>query len=207
MSLSRMRPSPAMVVALIALVAAASGSAYAALSKNSVGSKQLKKGAVKTVDIRKNAVTGKKAKESTFSTVPSAQVANSFGGMTATRVDSFTLGNGGSRTIGTFGPFTLTATCAINVLGDDTATINITTSQNNSAFVGEDEDPDFDIGDTVAYVAAFGSPTGTANIQEDGGVALAPDGTLSLHGQQLYAGVNILGQPGVCRFGGVLFVG
>jgi hypothetical protein len=196
-----------MVVALIALIAAVSGSAYAALTKNSVGSKQLKKGAVKTVDIRKNAVTGKKAKESTFSTVPSAQVANSFGGMTATRVEQFTLANGGSRTIGTFGPFTLTATCSLNEGGTtDFARILIATSENNSAFKGEDENSDFDIGDTTLYVEAAGSPTGTEAFQEDGGAAIAPSGFQML-GHQLYAGVNIFGQPGVCRFGGVLFVG
>ena len=54
------RPSPAMVVAMIALIAALSGSAYAALGKNSVGSRQLKRKAVTTGKIANNAVNGSK---------------------------------------------------------------------------------------------------------------------------------------------------
>jgi hypothetical protein len=62
--LFRHRPSPAMVVALIALFVALGGGAYAAvkLPKNSVSSKQIKKGAVKNSDLAANAVTGGKVK-------------------------------------------------------------------------------------------------------------------------------------------------
>jgi hypothetical protein len=220
MSVSRFRPSPAMIVAMIALIAAVSGSAYAALSKNSVGTKQLKKGAVNTSDIKNNAVTGKKAKESSFGVVPSANSANtagsanianvatSFGGMTAQKIAPFTLGNGGTQTVGTFGPFTLTATCAINQGGFDRARILVTTSENNSAYIGEAEDADFDVGDELGYVEADneGLGTGTPAIDEDGPMAISPSGT-ELLGHQLYAGANLLGQVGVCRFGGVVFVG
>jgi hypothetical protein len=61
----RRRPTPAMVVALVALVMATGGSSYAAdgvdalasaLANNSVGSKQIKNGQVKHADIGKNAV-------------------------------------------------------------------------------------------------------------------------------------------------------
>jgi hypothetical protein len=86
-SLLARRPSPAMVVALIALICALTGTAWAALGKNSVGTKQLKKNAVTaakikkeavtTAKIKKNAVTGAKVNESTLATVPSASVANS----------------------------------------------------------------------------------------------------------------------------------
>ena len=54
------RPSPAMVVAVVALVAALSGSAYAALGKNSVGTRQLKAKAVTAGKIANNAVTSAK---------------------------------------------------------------------------------------------------------------------------------------------------
>lgn len=57
------RPSPAMVVALIALVCALTGTAWAALGKNSVGTKQLKSNAVTTAKIKKEAVTSKKVKK------------------------------------------------------------------------------------------------------------------------------------------------
>lgn len=58
------RPSPAMVVALLALFVSLGGSAYATLNlpKNSVGTAQLKKGAVTTAKLRNSAVTANKVK-------------------------------------------------------------------------------------------------------------------------------------------------
>jgi hypothetical protein len=90
------RPSPAMAVAFIALLAALSGTAVALPGKNSVDSGDIKNGQVKGKDIAKNAVTGKKVKnssltgadikndsltgsdinESTLGQVPSANTAN-----------------------------------------------------------------------------------------------------------------------------------
>jgi hypothetical protein len=81
------RPSPAMVVALLALFVSLSGSAYAALNlpKNSVGTRQLKKGAVTTAKLHngaitaskvaRNSLTGTQINASTLGTVPSAQTA------------------------------------------------------------------------------------------------------------------------------------
>lgn len=54
------RPSPAMVVAVIALICALTGTAWAALGKNSVGSLQLKSKSVTTGKIANNAVNGAK---------------------------------------------------------------------------------------------------------------------------------------------------
>jgi len=61
---SLQRPSPAMVVALLALFVALGGTGYAvtALPKNSVGAKQLKKRAVTTKKLRNNAVTSAKVR-------------------------------------------------------------------------------------------------------------------------------------------------
>jgi hypothetical protein len=80
------RPSPAMIVALIALVCALTGTAWAALGKNSVGTKQLKSNAVTTAKIKKEAVTAGKIKKGTITgtqinlaklgTVPAAETAN-----------------------------------------------------------------------------------------------------------------------------------
>jgi hypothetical protein len=81
---SSRKPSPALVISLLALFIALGGSAYAAnqLAKNSVGAKQLKKNAVTAAKIKKNAVTtpkikneaitGAKIKESSLGAVPSA---------------------------------------------------------------------------------------------------------------------------------------
>src|SRR5215216_7397650 len=91
------RPSPAMAVAFIALLAALSGTAIALPCTNTVDSGDIINGQVKGKDIRKNAVTGKKVKngslggadikndsltgldinESTLGQVPSAATAGS----------------------------------------------------------------------------------------------------------------------------------
>lgn len=92
-------PSPAMVVAILALILALTGSAYAALAKNSVGTRQLKSKAVTTGKIARNAVnsskvannslTGQDINVGALGTVPkassadSAQNANTVGGHAA----------------------------------------------------------------------------------------------------------------------------
>jgi hypothetical protein len=62
------RPSPAMVVAVLALLMASIGTGIAAfqLPRNSVGAKHIKKNAVKTKQIAKNAVTSAKVKKRTL---------------------------------------------------------------------------------------------------------------------------------------------
>ena len=60
MSVGKKRPSAAMVIAVIALIAAISGTAYAALPINSVGSRQIKAGAVTTSKIAESAVNAEK---------------------------------------------------------------------------------------------------------------------------------------------------
>jgi hypothetical protein len=72
-------PSPALVIALIALFVALGGTSFAAINalpKNSVGAKQLKKNAVTGVKIKKGAVTASKINPSGL-TVPSATHATS----------------------------------------------------------------------------------------------------------------------------------
>ena len=64
------------IVALIALFVALGGSAVAALDRNSVGPRQLKKNAVITSKIRNGAVTGPKIRLSTVGKVPRAKVAD-----------------------------------------------------------------------------------------------------------------------------------
>jgi hypothetical protein len=68
MNLIRKLPSPAMLVACVALVVALGGVSYAAgvLPKNSVGTAQLKKTAVTAAKLKNNAVTGAKVKDRTL---------------------------------------------------------------------------------------------------------------------------------------------
>jgi hypothetical protein len=82
-------PSPAFVIALIALFVALGGTSFAAINalpKNSVGSKQLKKNAVTTAKIKNGAVTGAKINPATLGTVPSAANADTLGGLSAEQV-------------------------------------------------------------------------------------------------------------------------
>ena len=71
-------PSPALVIALIALFVALGGTSYAAITlpKNSVGSKQLKKNAVTGLKIKNGAVTASKINTHGL-TVPNATNATS----------------------------------------------------------------------------------------------------------------------------------
>ncbi len=66
MQASKRRPSPALIISIIALIAALSGTAYAALGKNSVGSRQLKSKSVTTGKIANNAVTSAKVAKETL---------------------------------------------------------------------------------------------------------------------------------------------
>jgi hypothetical protein len=89
------RPSPALVISIVALLMSTMGTAYAALAENSVGTQQLKKNAVTTAKIRNGVVTGAKVKNqsltgtdidlATLGTVPSAShatTADSVSGLT-----------------------------------------------------------------------------------------------------------------------------
>jgi hypothetical protein len=85
------RPSPALVIALLALFVALGGTGYAALKlpKNSVSSKQIRKGAVKNSDLAANAVTGPKVKR---------------GSLDRSDFKAGTLGGGGGGARGPRGP-------------------------------------------------------------------------------------------------------
>jgi hypothetical protein len=67
MQASNRRPSPALIIAIIALIAALGGTAWAAgLKKGSVGSRQLKSGSVTTGKIANNAITSPKVAKETL---------------------------------------------------------------------------------------------------------------------------------------------
>jgi hypothetical protein len=74
------RPSPALIISIIALFAAIGGVATALPGKNSVDSGDIKKNGVKSSDIKNNNVRGVDVKELTLGEVPSATLA---GGPTA----------------------------------------------------------------------------------------------------------------------------
>jgi hypothetical protein len=175
-------PSPAMIIALIALIVAMGGTGYAAihLPKNSVGSKQIKKNAVTGSKITNNSVTGSKIKNNAVTgskvkdhsltgadihlaalgTVPNATNAGTANNATnaGTANNANNLGgqppsafaandrlrssdgvikltgtaSGNEQTMFTFGPFTVTLTCTKNASNQVGASLDASSSEDNS---------------------------------------------------------------------------
>ena len=69
------RPSPALIVAIIALIVSMGGTGYAAftLPRNSVGTKQLRKGAVTAAKVKRHSLTGAQINLKKLGTVPTAR--------------------------------------------------------------------------------------------------------------------------------------
>lgn len=87
--MKRLIPSPAMAVALLALIVALSGSAYAVTK---IGTKQIKSNAVTTAKIKNKAVTGAKIRNGSVSASKLAPgVVSSGVGTKATQYDTFFL--------------------------------------------------------------------------------------------------------------------
>jgi len=162
------RPSPALVVAIVALIAALTGTAWAALGKNSVGSKQLKKNAVVSTKIKNNAVTtpkirngavvteklqdggvttskikdgavtGPKVNLASLGTVPSASTATTASNLAGQQSFFIRLNGGQSQTIASNGSVSLVATCEANVGGKDIVTILGQTTLSGAILAGID---------------------------------------------------------------------
>jgi hypothetical protein len=217
------RPSPALVISIIALVMAMGGTGYAALKlpKNSVGNKQLKTNAVTGSKVKNGSLTGKDLKLSALGTVPAATNAtnatNAVNAGHATAADTatvagdvkylkhfdFTTGANapGGADIVTIGPFTLRALCDINNAGNDNAELDITTTEAHSAFDASPEVDDFSPGPPQEFRQSTAT-TGTTNIEFSSllGGAYAPDGTFFYGLFPVH--VNPPGQVGQCEFQG-----
>jgi hypothetical protein len=68
------RPSPAMIVAVLALVLATAGTSFAAVK---IRSGQIADGTIRARDVHKNTLTGEQIRENKLGTVPSAEQARS----------------------------------------------------------------------------------------------------------------------------------
>ena len=169
------RPSPAMVVAFMALLAAVGGTAAALPGKNTVDSGDIRKGAVKRSEIARNAVngrkvangsiTGKDVKEGTLGKVRRAETANtaaSVGGVTFRPFRYANDGTGAEEQILDFGGLVVRASCNFDVLSL-TAGSNVPDAELGGYTVEADEpgptgaqntayDVDFDPGDVVNLV-------------------------------------------------------
>jgi hypothetical protein len=180
-SLKRL-PSPGLVVGVVALIAALSGTAIALPGKNTVDSGDIKKGAIKTSDIARGAVTDAKFRNRT---------------LTGTKINYRASQNSAAQQIYGDGTVRLTASCGAG----GALTLNLHTLVDNAAvesFGGGPDtvDPDFDIADSpvtisaadeerdlvytnssgshvvaLQYLALVGRPFGTANSCAVSGIA------------------------------------
>ncbi len=117
----RSLPSPATLIALVALFAALGGAAYAGskigtskLKNGAVTKQKLAKGAVTAKAIADDAVTGKQIDESTLGKVPSAASADSaasVGGLTPAKFSARMSPNTGLAKVATVGTLELQAGC------------------------------------------------------------------------------------------------
>lgn len=143
------RPSPSLVISILALFVALGGSAYAAskigtknIKNNAITSAKIKKNAVTTAKIRNGAVTGAKINAATLGTVPNAAHATSADTAgTATNATNFSRYSGSGLkkasvgqaiTLLTVGPFTFTGKCGETGANEQTAGVFLTTSQSGS---------------------------------------------------------------------------
>lgn len=142
------RPSPSMVVAIIALVFAASGTAIAA-TKLVNGNKLIKKGTLSGNRLEKHTLTGTQINLNELGTVPNAQQAesavtatnamnavNAENATTATSTNDLrtwfqTASAGQTVQLLTIGPFTFTGACT-GTSGDPTAQTEVATSESGS---------------------------------------------------------------------------
>jgi hypothetical protein len=198
------RPSPALIVAMIALVAAFAGSAIALPGKNSVKGNDIAKNAVKSSDVKNDKLKGVDIDESTLGKVPSATKADSAAAVDTQRhVGPVRLAVGQTQVLDTRGPFSITAECADGGGNQIDAILTLTTSQDDTAAVADwaTSEPDFDVGDDLT-ISDSSSPN-ASNPDFDGfysgWMAVTSDGNTQYTGERAYTGARVGASD--CYFG------
>lgn len=218
------RPSPALVISLVALFVAMGGTAYALtitganVRNNSLTGADIRD--VKGGDVRNYSLTGRDIGRDRLGRVPikeerldasklgkvrAAAYADGVGGAVAKRFEGFTLDAGSSRELLRQGQLVLTARCTTSG-PNQLAEMRVTSTAAGAAADGAQGDASLGAGESARFVGAQAPPGVPAFDQEPSAAAIAPDGTEFL-GQELYAGTSVLGLGGKCRFGGILWVG
>lgn len=220
--LAKGRPSPALIVSIVALCAALGGTAVAAnkinghrLQPQSVGGGKLKQftgGLLKKQSlgggkIKKDTLTAFQVDEKRLSTVPSAEK------LSGDARYSVRLGFNQAAALATIGPFTLIGQCVANVTdsegkpGRDVARVLIGTTEVNSVFDGTAGsgglNPTTPGAERIAF--EYSVPTGTSGYASGGGVtAYAPSGAgVAVPDGGNGGGVNIYGAG--CALHGAAF--
>jgi hypothetical protein len=167
------RPSPALLISMLALFVALGGSAYAAtkigtknIKANAITAGKIKKNAVTSAKIKKEAVTGSKIKESTLGPVPNAT--NATNAVNATNFSRyFTSGlvrasAGQNVALYNVGPFSMVGHCKDTGGGNVEAVTILTTNQAKSAMASYEDDYyefEFDPGDEAEVGSSVNNTT------------------------------------------------
>lgn len=129
---SARRPSPALIVAIIALVAALTGSAIALPGTNSVKSNDIATDSVKSKHVKNDKLTGADIDEASLGAVPSAQNAAT---TSVVKTAQGKITNGQTATLLQHGPLTVTVECDdANANTDLDAVAYIASSAENTVF-------------------------------------------------------------------------
>jgi hypothetical protein len=219
MAIKIKRPSPALIVAIIALIAALTGTAWAALGKNSVGSKQLKKNAVTSAKIKNNAITtakikngaitGAKVQAGSLGTVPNAT--NAVNATNATNAANLNgqknvfvrLNGNAQQTIASIGAISLVAKCEQNSGGNDVVKLLAQTTAPGAVLGGNDNlpgpggsPPEFlepGTPEEKREFLVFSDTTGDINVESriDQGFVLGPEGSvITANSEGIALGLN-----------------
>lgn len=162
--LARLRPSPAMVVALIALFGSLGGVSYGLatgsissreIRNNTILSRDVRNGALQGRDVKNNSLTGSDIVESRLGTVPNADRVD---GHNMARIDAKLPASTPTRPILGIGGLIVNATCKSNGDLDLTATTAVNNAIVHIAAIGSGgsvqyaQDNDLDIGQSANAV-------------------------------------------------------
>ena len=198
------KPSPAIVIAVLALIAAVAGTAVAGPVATTSKDKLSKKEKQQTKKIAKKQAKKQIEKKASGLSVANATNASNVSGRTPFLIK---LAAGQTQTIATNGAVSVEANCKVN--GFDTARILAQTTQNGAALDGFDNflSGNFNTG-TAADARELLRNNGGAGVTDidndvDDGFVMAPDGKwLGIDGESTALGVNYAGAK--CVLAGVV---
>ena len=210
---SERRPSAALLVAIVALVAALGGGAYAAsrigtdeIADQAVTNQKIAKRAIKNSRVAREGLKGTAIDESTLGPVPEAE-------SVAGRIPfALRLAAGQSVPIATNGAIAVSAFCNVDPAGEDTVVLVATTSAPGAVMEGRDNhrgsggnflEPTTP--GPESELLSNSTPHGATNVRNDvnEGFVLGPDGSgLRIAGDAATLGLNYLGSP--CIVAGTL---
>jgi hypothetical protein len=162
--LARLRPTPAMAIALVALFCSLGGVSYGLatgsissreIRNNTILSRDVRNGAIQGRDVKGNSLTGSDVAESRLGTVPNADRVD---GHNLGRIDAKLPASTPTRPVLAFGGLILNATCKANGDLDLTATTAANNAIVHIAAIGSGntvtyaQDNDLDIGQSVNAV-------------------------------------------------------